>query len=56
MELLNRRPETTGHVRRLTRVNHTVASLLAKDGHDDPANDVRRFVDRLAPARTVREL
>jgi MobA/VirD2-like, nuclease domain len=33
----------------------TVASLLAKDGHYDLANDVQRFVDRMPPARTERE-
>jgi hypothetical protein len=33
----------------------SVANLLAKDGHDDLANDVQRFVDRIPPARTNRE-
>jgi hypothetical protein len=33
----------------------SVASLLAKDGYSDLANDVRRFVDRMAPPRTGRE-
>jgi hypothetical protein len=32
-----------------------VANLLAKDGRHDLANDVRRFVDRMPPARTDRE-
>jgi hypothetical protein len=34
----------------------SVASLLAKDSHHDLASDVRRFVDRMPPARTGREL
>jgi hypothetical protein len=33
----------------------SVANLLAKDGHQDLATDVRRFVDRMPPARTERE-
>jgi hypothetical protein len=33
----------------------SVASLLAKDGQHDLANDVRRFVDRMPAARTERE-
>ena len=32
-----------------------VASLLAKDGHQDLANDARRFVDRMSAAKTERE-
>ena len=32
-----------------------VASLLAKDGHQDLANDARRFVDRMSAAKTDRE-
>lgn len=32
-----------------------VASLIAKDGHQDLANDVRRFVDRMPAAKTERE-
>jgi hypothetical protein len=34
----------------------SVASLLAKDGHHDLANDVQRLLDRVPPARTEREL
>jgi hypothetical protein len=34
----------------------SIANLLAKGGHQDLANDVRRFVDRMPPARTEREL
>jgi hypothetical protein len=34
---------------------HSVANLLAKDGHHDLAGEVRRFVDRMPPARTERE-
>jgi hypothetical protein len=34
----------------------SAASLLAKDGHHNLANDVRGFVDRMSPARTEREL
>jgi hypothetical protein len=33
----------------------SVANLLAKDGHDDLANDVRRFVDHMPSVRTERE-
>lgn len=33
----------------------SVANLLAKDGHQDLANDVRRFVDRMPATRTERE-
>ena len=33
-----------------------VANLLAKDGHQDLAADVQRFVDRMPPARTDKEL
>jgi hypothetical protein len=33
----------------------SVASLLATDGYHDLANDVQRFVERMAPARTERE-
>jgi hypothetical protein len=32
-----------------------VADLLSKDGHHDLANDVRRFVERMPPAKTERE-
>ena len=35
---------------------YSVADKLAKDGHADLANDVRRFVDRMPSARTDREL
>ncbi len=34
----------------------SVANLLDKGGHHDLASDVRRFVDRMPPARTEREL
>ncbi len=34
----------------------SVASLLAKDGQHDLASDVQQFIDRLAPARTEKEL
>jgi type IV secretory pathway VirD2 relaxase len=34
----------------------SVASLLAKDGHHDLANDVRRFVERMQTVKTEREL
>ena len=34
----------------------SVADLLAKDGQHDLASDVRRFVDRMPPARTDKEL
>jgi hypothetical protein len=34
----------------------SVANLLAKGGHHDLAGDVRRFVDRLSPPQTEREL
>jgi Relaxase/Mobilisation nuclease domain len=34
----------------------SIANLLAKDGHDDLASDVRRFVERMPPLRTDREL
>jgi hypothetical protein len=34
---------------------HSVASLLAKDGHQDLARDVQRFIDRLPPAVTENE-
>lgn len=34
----------------------SVASLLAKDGHHDLSNDLRRFVERMPTARTEREL
>jgi hypothetical protein len=33
----------------------STANLLAKEGHHDLASDVRRFVDRMPPARTERE-
>ena len=33
----------------------SVANLLSKDGHHDLANDVRRFVERMPPAKTERE-
>jgi hypothetical protein len=33
----------------------SVADKLAKDGHQDLARDVQRFVDRMPPARTERE-
>src|SRR3984885_4505754 len=33
----------------------SVASMLAKDGHQDLARDVQRFVDRLPPAVTEKE-
>jgi hypothetical protein len=33
----------------------SVANLLAKGGYQDLATDVRRFVDRMPPARTERE-
>jgi hypothetical protein len=32
-----------------------VADVLSKDGHHDLANDVRRFVERMPPAKTARE-
>ena len=35
---------------------HYVASLLAKDGHEDLARSIRRFIDRFEPPRTEREL
>jgi hypothetical protein len=35
---------------------HSVADKLAKDGHADLARDVQRFVDRMTPPRTDREL
>src|SRR5882757_50417 len=34
---------------------HSVSNLLTQDGHHDLATDVRRFVDRMPPARTERE-
>jgi hypothetical protein len=34
----------------------SVASLLAKDGHRDLASNVQRFVERMPPSRTEREL
>ena len=34
---------------------HSVASLLAKEGHDDLAGEVLRFLDRMPPRRTDRE-
>lgn len=34
----------------------SVASLLAKDGHHDLSNDLRRFVERMPMVRTEREL
>jgi type IV secretory pathway VirD2 relaxase len=34
---------------------YSVVSLLAKDGHQDLARDVQRFVDRLPPALTENE-
>jgi MobA/VirD2-like, nuclease domain len=34
----------------------SVASLLAKDGHHDLSNDLRRFVERMPTVRTEREL
>lgn len=33
----------------------SVANLLSKHGHHDLANDVRRFVERMPPAKTERE-
>jgi hypothetical protein len=33
----------------------SVANLLAKDGHQNLAADVRRFIERMPPARTDRE-
>jgi hypothetical protein len=35
---------------------HSVIGLLTQDSHHDLANNVRRFVDRLPPTRTEREL
>jgi hypothetical protein len=32
-----------------------VADVLSKDGHHNLANDVRRFVERMSPAKTERE-
>lgn len=32
-----------------------VANRLSMDGHHDLANDVRRFVERMPPAKTERE-
>ena len=34
----------------------SVANLLAKDGHNDLAGDVQRFVDRMPPPKTEHEL
>jgi hypothetical protein len=34
----------------------SVAILLAKDGHHDLATDVQRFIDRMVPPRTEKEL
>ena len=34
---------------------HSVANLLAKDGHRDLADDVRRFVDRMPAPQTEKE-
>jgi hypothetical protein len=34
---------------------HSIASLLAKDGHRDLANDVRQFVERMPAPKTERE-
>jgi hypothetical protein len=45
--------ETRRHVESGWR---SVASLLAKDAHHDLAGDVQRFVDRMPPVRTEREL
>ena len=33
----------------------SLADKLAKDSHPDLASDVRRFADRMPPARTERE-
>ena len=33
----------------------SIANLPSKDGHHDLANDVRRFVERMPPAKTERE-
>lgn len=41
--------------RRVVNGWRAVASLLAKDGHDDLANDVQRFADQMPPSRTERE-
>jgi type IV secretion system T-DNA border endonuclease VirD2 len=35
---------------------HAVADELARDGHADLARDVKRFVERMTPLRTEREL
>jgi len=45
--------ETRRHVESGWR---SVASLLAKDSHHELAGDVQRFVNRMPPARTEREL
>jgi relaxase-like protein len=44
--------ETRGQVENGWR---SAANLLAKDGHHDLAAEVRRFIDRMPPARTDRE-
>jgi hypothetical protein len=35
---------------------HSIANLLAKDGHRDLADDAQRFIERMPPPRTDREL
>ena len=44
---------TRGNTKAVEDGWHSVANLLAKDGHHDLASDVRRFVDRM-PAATDR--
>jgi hypothetical protein len=57
----NARPEPSKQILLETRKAveggwRSVANLLAEDGHQDLATDARRFVDRMPPTRTEREL
>lgn len=62
-ELLKRSVSAEPGKRTLVETRHqvesgwnSIANKLAKDGHPDLARDVQRFIDRMPPARTDREL